>query len=245
MKPWVKYTLIGVIAFVIFAIAMAPASLLPRFTAQVPDLRLLDVRGSLWNGSANVVFRNQAVGDLTWRFDPTALASLAIGAHWQLQEPGGHDLSGRARATFGSHEIRAAGVIGATTLNRVLAPYFIALEGDVTIASLDVSVDPAAALPAIAGELNWAGGETRYRLGGQSHRVALPAMVAHLDSPAGEPKLVAYVQNDDVPLIEARIDQAGWVNIGITKRMTQLVGQPWAGSEPDHAIVLEVGEKLL
>jgi glycine cleavage system H lipoate-binding protein len=42
----------------------------------------------------------------------------------------------------------------------------------------------------------------------------------------------------------AKVAQDGMATVGITKQFTKMLGEPWPGGEPDHAVVLEVGEKL-
>jgi hypothetical protein len=84
----------------------------------------------------------------------------------------------------------------------------------------------------------------RFRLNDVEQQAQLPALVGFVDSSAGHPEISVYATNDETPLILARIAQDGWVTIGITKRFTELTGQPWHGDQPDHAVVVEVQEKL-
>jgi hypothetical protein len=69
-------------------------------------------------------------------------------------------------------------------------------------------------------------------------------LVGFLDSSSGQPEMSVYQSNDETPLMLARISRDGLATIGITKQFTKLLGEPWPGNEPDHAVVLEVGEKL-
>jgi hypothetical protein len=47
-----------------------------------------------------------------------------------------------------------------------------------------------------------------------------------------------------MPLMLGKVAQDGMATVGITKQFTKMLGEPWPGGEPDHAVVLEVGEKL-
>ena len=91
----------------------------------------------------------------------------------------------------------------------------------------------------------WDGGTVRYRMANQRHQRELPALLGKLQTTEGIPSITIRYEMEDTPLLQARLDNDGWVHVGITKRFTQLVGQPWRGNESDAAIVMEVSEKLL
>jgi hypothetical protein len=100
------------------------------------------------------------------------------------------------------------------------------------------------ALPNLKGELSWTGATVSYRLGQITNHVVLPALTGFVYSSTGQPEMTAYEAAHDTPLLLSRVAADGWVTIGITKRFTQLLGQPWTGSDADHAVVLEVQEQL-
>jgi hypothetical protein len=56
--------------------------------------------------------------------------------------------------------------------------------------------------------------------------------------------MTVYAVDDPTPLLLAHVQPDGLASIGITKQFTKLIGQPWVGGEEDHAVVLEVSEKL-
>ena len=68
-------------------------------------------------------------------------------------------------------------------------------------------------------------------------------MVAHLATQQGEVVLNASLQEEPVPLLEARL-RGGWMAFGITKQLTRLAGMPWPGNAADHAVVLTVEREL-
>jgi hypothetical protein len=58
------------------------------------------------------------------------------------------------------------------------------------------------------------------------------------------PKAVAYATGESTPLLHAALADNGFVRVGVTKYLTAMLGQPWPGSDPDHAVVLEVEEQV-
>ena len=126
----------------------------------------------------------------------------------------------------------------------ILARYDIRVPGTIAVENLELTVAYGARLPQIRGELKWTGGDIDYRLSGRDHRAQLPALVGFIDSSSGQPEISVYQVDDRMPLMLAKISQDGLATVGITKQFTKMLGEPWPGGEPDHAVVLEVGEKL-
>jgi len=126
----------------------------------------------------------------------------------------------------------------------VLARYDLVVPGRLDVIELDLTGGWGAPLPNASGEVRWSGGDVAYVLGGRSHRTRLPALAGFIDSSSGYPQMTTYAVDDSTPLLLAHVMPDGMASIGITRRFTRLVGQPWAGNEPDHAIVLEVAEKV-
>jgi hypothetical protein len=92
-----------------------------------------------------------------------------------------------------------------------------------------------------AGEISWSGGTVRYTLSGQSSSSTLPPLIAYLGDGV---EAVVFAQNAQTPLIKAELLDNGFAKIGITKLLTKILDNPWPGSDPDHAVVLEVEEQV-
>jgi hypothetical protein len=235
---------IGLACFGVFFVAFAPASLVSALlTHEIPGASVVDSRGTVWFGSARVNHAAGALGRVHWRFRPAGLLSLRVGYDVRL-EAGSDRIDARVHAGRRSLELEAAGALDAAHLEAVLAPYGIYLPGAFTIDALRLVQQRGTRLPDVRGELRWSGGDVRYRLSETDHRAPLPPLITFIDSSAGQPEVSVYAVDDETPLILARIAQDGWVTIGITKRFTQLTGQPWHGEQPEHAVVVEVQEKL-
>lgn len=243
MKTTLRYLLLGLVAFLGFAVYMAPATLVRSIIGDSGPVVLAELQGRLWRGGASVLYQSYPVGQLEWSFDPGALLEGAVGFDWELIDPG-HTASGQAHVGLRRMTLAATGTLYAASIDRTLEPYYIEAGGELNIARLYADFTHDLSSLAIEGELSWSGGDVRYRLSGRQHRATLPALFATIETTDGEPTLTARAEAIEAPLVRVRLDSEGWVNIGITKQFTKMVGQPWPGREPDHAVVLEVGEKL-
>ena len=136
-----------------------------------------------------------------------------------------------------------------------LAIYDISPSGDLDVSNFDITnlrLNERMDWPAqidVDGEVRWEGGPVRYRLAGQSFDIVLPPMLGRIESPQegkdpGWPRLRVTNEEDGSLMMTGRLTPTGSAAIGITKGFTRLAGQPWPGSEPDHAVVLEVEEQL-
>ena len=57
--------------------------------------------------------------------------------------------------------------------------------------------------------------------------------------------LIAQVYGQEsYPLLELAMRKNSLVKVSITQRLTQIVGSPWPGSDPDHEFVLVVEQAV-
>jgi Type II secretion system (T2SS), protein N len=237
------YIVIAVVTFVALLVFLAPASLVKKALESIPGITFSDVRGTLWSGSGQLAANGHSLGQLTYRFKPIELVLLraAYDAHLQSESV---DLSATVSATLNAALADLHGRLDAAALRELLQRYDMVIGGAFETQGLNVVQRWNAALPNVKGELRWSGAPVSYRLGNVTHRTVLPPLSGFIDSRAGKPEMTAYEADHDTPLMFARVAEDGWVTIGITKRFTQLLGQPWTGSDADHAVVLEVQEQL-
>jgi len=235
--------LIGAITFAVCLVAFAPASLLRVLLRDAEPLVLTAPAGTVWHGTGELSFAGVPLGRLDWSFAPTLLLRGQAGFDIELRGAG-TDLTGQAGVSFAAARAEVSGTLEATVFRDLLARYDIQLPGSLTLQDVQLTLAHGARLPVVRGEARWSGGTVDYRLSGRSHRVMLPVLVGFLDSSSGQPEMSVYQADDQTPLLLARIAQDGMATVGITKQFTKLLGEPWPGGEPDHAVVLEVGEKL-
>lgn len=242
------YILLGVLAGVVFLLALIPSRALAPLAERVDGLRLLGATGRWWNGDAEVVYRGFAAGRMSWMLAPTTLLDSRLGISWRLRHAD-HDLSGTAVAGIGSFAVSMTGKMQAETVNRALAFYHMQLDGQFAVDPANhpegLVFDYADGQLAVAGALRWSGGRTVYRLSGQSYQTQMPPMVARLATEADEPVLRAYAEGVAKPVLSARLDAEGWLHVSMSRRFAELAGNPWPGSGDADAVVLTVQEKVL
>lgn len=238
-----RYALVGILALVACIVYMAPATLLAVALGDEGPIRLIQVRGSIWDGAAALEHEGQSLGSLSWQFDASGLVRGEANFDWRLADTG-HTLSGGVRLGRAGLHCSAAGTVHGATMRRILAPYWIETAGDVSIERIGADLTHDLHLQSMAGELSWSGGEVRYRLAGEHYQMVLPPLSGMLETVNAEPTLTVFARAVDAPLLHIRLGADGWLNIGVTKKLTIMAGFPWPGNESDHAIVIDVSERL-
>ena len=235
---------LGLVFFLSFLVIFLPASSIRFVTNAIPAIDFSTTEGSIWNGSGQLRVTKLYAGSLSWSVDPVQLVFGKLAIEWVLEDQT-HTFGGAATIRLGSMAFSFDGLIEAATINRVLAPYNMNLNGALHLRSIEATIKKSEGPIRIQGHMRWDGGTVQYHMSNQRFQRELPALLGELQMVEGIPSMTVRSETDDTPLIRARLDDDGWVHIGITKRFTRLIGQPWQGSEPDPAIVMEVSEKLL
>jgi len=243
MSRTLRLILFGILTFLLCAVAFAPASLVRYAIPRDGVVTVAAPTGTLWRGSGELGVAGTPVGTIDWSFAPGALLGANLG--YDVAVKGDHvELTGRVSAGLSSARGELGGTFDTALLADTLARYDLRIPGSIAVDRLEIGGAYGARLPQTRGELKWSGGAIDYALSGREHHVTLPPLVGFVDSSSGQPEISVYQVNDKMPLLLARITQDGLATVGITKQFTKMLGDPWPGSEPDHAVVLEVGEKL-
>ena len=235
-----KYLAVGALAFALFCAALAPAGLFAVLVERFGGASLTATAGTVWSGSGTLRLRRLALGRLQWSFAPVTLAQLAPGYTWRLTGDG-LDLRGRMAFRTDAIELSARGSVAAAAVNAGLAAYDIRLDGEFDIDGLDATLT-AGGLKRVEGSARWSGGAVSYALGGRSHTALLPPMRAQAQSAPVTAR--AFAEAGNTLLIQAEIMDGGYVKIGITRRLLQLLNRPWAGGGADDEIVVSVEEAV-
>ncbi len=236
--------LLGLVFFLSFLVIFLPASSIRLVTNAIPAIDFSTTEGSIWNGNGRMRISKLYVGLLRWSVDPVQLVFGKLAFEWVLEDQS-HTFGGSATIRLGGMAFSFDGLIEAETINRVLAPYNMNLNGALHLRSIKATINKSEGPIRIQGHMRWDGGTVQYRMSNQRFQTELPALLGELQMVEGVPSMTVRSETDNTPLLRARLDNDGWVHIGITKRFTHLIGQPWQGNEPDPAIVMEVSEKLL
>lgn len=233
--------LVGSLLFVVFAVALAPATLVRQFLPAGGGIELLNLRGSLWQGQGELLVNGLPLGTLRWDYRAVTLLQGRLGYDlaWEGAQ---HALTGRIGFGLGGWQASADGRLAAAFVNRALAPYDIAISGGMVLR------ETALAAPyrwtgsgSASGSAHWEGGAVRYRLANQVYDGQLPPLAAFLGDGL---EAVVYPEDGQTPLLRAQIQGNGFAKIGVTRMLTELLGNPWPGSHQDHEVVLEVEEQL-
>jgi len=243
--------LLVILLLVTLAAWQAPARLATKALVQgsAGEVNLLAPQGTLWNGAGQLLVNGELIGDVAWQFAPANLLQLEAAVHWQVRHSG-YALKGLAATNLTGAKrtlnLRGlAGVVRQAFLRSELARYDIRPAGDLTIEQLDIT-DLQLNEAGAEGHARWAGGPVSYRLAGNDFAITLPPMQAQIATEANAwPKLEVTEQATGALLLTGRLTPTGSAAIGVTRGLTRLAGQPWPGSEPDHAVVLEVEEQLI
>jgi hypothetical protein len=231
--------ILGSVLFLGILVVRAPAGLLPRLIPAEAPVALLSTSGTLWQGRGILLVEGATIGDLHWSFRPVTLLTGEIA--YDVALSGEHiDLGGRAATGLRNTSAAASGTIGAPFVNRWLAPYDIRLDGLFRVDDIRVTMS-GQRVNGIAGKLEWNGGPVTYYLSGKLFNSTLPPMRAELGP---GPEAIAFAEGDSTPLLMAELQSNGFAKIGVTKYLTKLLGNPWPGGDPDHAVVLEVEEQV-
>jgi len=236
--------LLGLVFFLSFLVIFLPASSIRLVTNAIPAIDFSTTEGSIWNGNGRLRISKLYVGLLRWSVDPVQLVFGKLAFEWVLEDQS-HTFGGSATIRLGGMAFSFDGLIEAETINRVLAAYNMNLNGTLHLRSVKATINKSEGQIRIRGDMRWDGGTVQYRMSNQRFQTELPALLGELQMVEGVPSMTVRSETDNTPLLRARLDNDGWVHIGITKRFTRLIGQPWQGNEPDPAIVMEVSEKLL
>ena len=98
--------LLGILAFLGFCVAFAPARLLAPLAERVDGAALTRTAGTVWSGSGRLIFHGQDRGRFSWSFQPATLLRLFPGFGWTLSAEhmnlaGSHEPGPGARGGFG------------------------------------------------------------------------------------------------------------------------------------------------
>lgn len=243
-----RWIIVGTAAFIGFAIVLAPPHLVTDLATQSTDRRVLisSPTGSVWAGRGELSLRLSenrppvGLGTIAWRFYPAGISTL--GVDWRLDGPT-HRLVGEL--VLGNDlAVTLEGRMDAEFVNPFLAPYHINLSGDFELDDIAAEIIDND-IAALSGLLRWSGGDVVYRLSGETNEIVLAPLVARANETPDGVSIVATTNDSETPMINARLDKAGWLHVGISRHFLDSVGQPWRGDAAADAMVVEVSEKIL
>ncbi len=213
-------------------------------------ISVLRPTGTLWRGTGQLLVSGQPLGTISWVAKPQALLSAQLGVDFSLQVPdtATKPLLGSASLATEQLNLALSGELSGPWVSQWLAAYEVDVGGNFSTQDLQISADPAAAKEtlAVSGTVHWSGGLVGYKVGQTLARQRLDALRAELGGNISDTKgLQAEVFGQaSFPLLRLGLLGNGFAKVSITQRLTELVGSPWPGSDPGHAVVLEVEQPV-
>lgn len=245
---WLAFFLIAVMTFVGFVLVLAPASLVWRSVndqvlQQVPDLHVLRVGGTVWQGDAELVYRQFPASILNWQLK--ALPLVKQQAEVTLTLAGdGHELSTSVMANQQQAKINSfSGYVDAEYINAVSRPQGLTFSGRVTIEHLTATSD-LKWIQQADGRVFWPGGQiiSRTILNG-TQIFNLPALTGDISMTGSDVRLDLH--HNGASVADILIRPNGWVLVMVKARLFDLANLPWpSGSSPDDT-VLQFEEQVL
>jgi hypothetical protein len=230
---------VGILLFLAFAVVFAPAGLLRPVLERTDQVALLQPSGTLWSGQGRLLAAGRPLGTISWRFAPVTILQGSLGYHVRLASSE-IDVYGSVSASPSTASANADGRVEAAFVNQWLAAYDMALSGEFQLEDVTLGLADGL-LQRTGGTVTWSGGPVRYVLSGRASAADLPPLVGYL----GEgPEAVVFAQGGQTPLLRIELAADGFVKVGVTKLLTRMLNAPWPGSDPDHAVVLEVEQQL-
>lgn len=245
MMRYFLYGLAAILSFLVFVVAFAPATVAWQIAGDdirraVPDLSILTLDGSVWNGDATLRYREFPPTDLGWEIAPGAAVTGALDLAAVLEGPG-LSATGTAEATRSGADIDASGYVDASYINPVSVRYGLSFPGRVEIRSLTARSDRSW-LTAAAGDLYWDGGRVVVETPGGAQVLDLPPLTGTLSMRGAD--LALDVTHDDQLLIQVFLKRNGWAEVDIKARLLEVSGLPYrAGTSPNASAII-VEEKL-
>jgi hypothetical protein len=251
MKKFFTYTLIAILTFIGIVIAFAPAALLWRqveseLVRNMPDLTVANVRGTLWDGDAELFYRQFPVSLLEWQLAAMPVIT-ARQADIQLQLRGeGHNFTANVQAGAESLSIDSlVGHVDAMYINRVSQPQGLTFASRVTVESLDLTSD-LRWIQTATGRITWPGGKIISRTWLDGTRVFdLPALVGDIEMQGRDILLTLHPNSRNQSLVNIVLKPDGWLVVRVKARLFDLAGLAWPGGSSLDDTVLQFEEQVL
>lgn len=168
MKTWLRYTLLGVAAYVAFVVALFPAdrvyaTLKQQMAAEGVTLKVYGIDGTIWGGRAeSAEFSRFALKTITWDLEPTALLLGRLQARLDFSYKGNPASVSVGRGLGG--KVYMTGIEGVLPMSEVLELAHLAvlrLDGQLGLNGVDLTLD-AGKLVRAEGNLAWVRAGTQF-----------------------------------------------------------------------------------
>lgn len=238
-------------ALIVLAVAIVLAAVIVALPARVfamllddYEVHLLDARGTVWNGSAQLVVPGANLGTLQWSIVPQRLLQAKLTYNISVDSPS-LQVHGTLAKGLAKTSLVADAEVQSSIVNSILLHYEMKISGSIQIEDVNLLINGKNKISSLAGTVRWNGGKSRYRAGDETREIDLPPMVGKFDSTEGDVILTAVDGYDDTELLNARLEaSSGWLHIGLTRQMFELVQMPWDSQGSASAEVFKVSRQV-
>lgn len=238
------YVVFVVLFVFVLVIILIPAQV---FAVFLDDYRihLLGARGTVWNGSAELVVPAANLGRLEWSIAPAAIFEGRLKYDVKLQSSA-LQVAGILEKSLSQSSLSGQATIEPSIVNSVLLNYDIKVSGSFTLNGVELRLDGSNAIESLTGTVQWDGGTSRYLVGEETRTVNLPPIVAELSAHEGDAMLGAFDETSDMKLLSVRLEpDSGWIHIALTRQMLELAQMPWDTAASPESEVLKVSRQLI
>ena len=245
IKTGLLYGSTAVLSLAVLITIYAPANIAFQLfgagVSNVPETSIYRIGGTIWQGSADVQFRDFPLSEINWELKPLPL--LRGVADVKIIASGfGHEVSaGLLLVDNTVHLQRLNGFLHSDYINQVGVEYGLRFTGNLQLKETDLTIENNW-IKEISGQLHWTGGQMRHQLESGQQVVNLPPLDGELSI---DEELTLNVTHDRLPVLSFVLQPSGWVTLKFRARVFGLAGLSWpTGSDVDD-IVLTIEEKIL
>lgn len=237
MKRKASYIALAIIAFSVFIIVMAPASLVigifgDDIQRNVPGLKIGASKGRIWQGSAQVQYQQFPPVTMSWKVAALPLVTGKVSTSIELNGDGLELELDAMISTAGGLLDNVEGTIESRFINAVSVGYGLDLTGVFELSGIGASFDQVW-LTALKGETNWSGGIVHIETPVQFYSVKLPALRGLLSMQ--DSNAVLDVTSGTSTLLTLLLKPDGWSKTSISYTLMDMAGLPLPNGYQDTA----------
>ncbi|HVL00166.1 MAG TPA: type II secretion system protein N [Dongiaceae bacterium] len=239
--------LIGLLSFVLFVIALFPASLALRLVGGASSglpIVVEQVGGTIWSGFFQTRLPQPVSGPLLVQWDLKALrllmGELALhlrmeGGQYRLEGDGFWGLWGKGVADLN-------GDVQAAMLEQVLSQYDVSAQGAIKVDAVSAKLSGQKVVSA-GGNVSWSGGPVTVGGGGSPQNIDFPGVKGELAATEGNLILIVTETRANQALGElSLLPEQGLVGVKVLKRVLSLAG--YGGQGDDDKTLLNLQQPL-
>ncbi|MBV1920280.1 MAG: type II secretion system protein N [Pseudomonadales bacterium] len=238
-----SYIAIGVISFLIFAVALFPANLVWSSVASsvasaVPG-KVQTVGGTIWDGFVVVDLRIGSVKGLhlaKWQVHPLNLLLGEVSLDLMVESEGLRASGDAYIGLLGKGIQDLTGQISASVAKPILKQFDASAEGGLNFKGLTVAMSGDEIADA-SGVIRWDGGKVSYRSGRSTQTVDFPAVVGTLTESEGSLNLSLIEMKGKKALGEAMLRPDGIGGVKVLQRAMTLAGFSSSPGDDDKVLL--------